>query len=66
MIKSGSRLIICIKDIQLVTGKSERTAKRIMKAIKAKHRRKRGEYVTSADLCEYLHLEKEDVSELLK
>ncbi|MEO6129993.1 MAG: hypothetical protein ABIP30_16710 [Ferruginibacter sp.] len=63
--KTNNRLIICIKDIQLVTGKSERTAKRIMKAIKSKHRRNKREYITRGDLCEHLHLEKEEVSELL-
>ena len=58
---STSRIIICTKDIQRITGKCERTARKIIAKIKASYNKPAHGLVTLEEFCSYCGLKKEEV-----
>ncbi len=46
------RMIICVKDIQIITGKSERSARYLLKKIKEKLNKKKEHMVTFKEFYE--------------
>jgi DNA-directed RNA polymerase specialized sigma subunit len=60
-----NRMIIYTKDIQRITGKSERYGRKIICKIKAKNGKQKHHLVSLAELCEYLGLEIEEVIKYL-
>jgi hypothetical protein len=52
--KTMSRLCIYPKDIQRITGKSERQARNILTNIKAIHNRQKHQFVSIYELCDYM------------
>ena len=56
-------MILCTKDIMKVTGKSERTARRIARRIKLKHN---AAYVTLETFCIYTGFPEEKLFDLLR
>jgi hypothetical protein len=61
-----ARLIICAKDIQQITGKSERTALRLMNKIKKQFHKARHQSINVMEFCEYMGLKLDHVLENLK
>jgi len=59
------RLCIYPKDIQIVTGKSERYGRRLIKKIKEKLAKESHQYVTLEEFCIFTGLKMENVSKLL-
>jgi len=59
------RLCIYPKDIQIVTGKSERYGRRLIKKIKEKLAKEAHQYVTLEEFCIFTGLKMENVSKLL-
>ena len=59
------RISIYPKDIQLITGKSERTSRSIFKKIRISFNKKKGQIVTVKELCEYLGISEEYVIQIL-
>ena len=59
------RVIIYPKDVMLITGKSERYSRDLLKKIKSHLNKKEHQYVSVQELCDYLGLKKEEVSELI-
>jgi hypothetical protein len=60
------RVCIYPKDIQLITGKSERWGRDIIKKIKTRFNKEEHQLVTIDELCIYLGIEPETVRKLLR
>jgi len=60
------RICIYPKDVQIVTGKSERWGREIIKKIKSKFNKQDHQLVTIDEFCSYLGLETTTVRELLR
>jgi len=59
------RLCIYPKDIQIVTGKSERYGRRLIKKIKEKLAKEDHQFVTQEEFCIFTGLKFDNVSKLL-
>lgn len=60
------RLCIYPKDVQIVTGKSERWGREIIKKIKTKFNKEEHQFVTINEFCTYYGLEENKVKQLLR
>lgn len=60
------RLCIYTKDIQVITGKSDRHCRKIIMEIKKLHNKEKHQPVSVIELCEYLKLNINDVEKILK
>ncbi|MGN6292450.1 MAG: hypothetical protein ACTHMV_06850 [Chitinophagaceae bacterium] len=60
-----NRIVIYAKDIMNITGRKERAARALLAAIKKKFKKKKGEFVSVDEFCEFTGLKKESVSEFL-
>jgi hypothetical protein len=60
------RICIYPKDVQIVTGKSERWGREIIKKIKSTFNKQDHQLVTIDEFCSYLGLETTTVRELLR
>lgn len=58
---STNRICIYPKDIQLVTGKSERTARRILSDIKMALGKGQNQFVSLNEFCEFTGLHESEV-----
>lgn len=61
-----NRICIYTKDVQSITGKSERQAREIIKQIRQLTKKEKHQPVTVHDLCEYLGFDPPNVIPLLK
>jgi flagellin-specific chaperone FliS len=61
-----SRICIIAKDIQLITGKSERQCRNIFAHLKVVLNKEKHQEITIQELCEYLGIKIEDVLHLFK
>lgn len=59
------RLCIYPKDVQLITGKSERYSRMLLQKIKLKFEKEDHQFVSIEDFCKYTGLKKELVQPLL-
>ena len=57
--------MIYTKDVQRITGKSDRYARRLMARMKLKYQKEKGQPVSLNEFCEYMGLTKEEVSNFL-
>ena len=55
------RLIIYVKDVEIITGLKTRTARRLLQKIREKEGKSKDQLVTVAEFCNYMHLREEDV-----
>lgn len=60
-----NRIVIYAKDIMNITGRKERAARALLAAIKKKFKKKKGEFVSVDEFCEFTGLKKESVREFL-
>ena len=60
------RITICAKDIQLITGKCERTARRIIAKIKALKEKPKSLYISLSEFCDYTGLKAADVLNVIR
>jgi len=60
------RLCIYPKDIQIVTGKSERYGRRLLKKIKDDIAKENHQYITVEEFCTFTGLKLEEVNRVLK
>jgi len=60
------RICIYPKDIQRITGKSERYGRKLLSEIKAHYKKKAHQFVTISEFCEYTGLNLEDISQYLQ
>ena len=61
-----SRICIYPKDIQMITGKSERQSRNIIIAIKKKFNKEKHQPVTLEEFCEYMGLKLVEVKQFIK
>ena len=59
------RLCIYPKDVQLITGKSERCSRMLLHKIRLKFEKDEHQFVSIEDFCKYTGLKKERVQPLL-
>jgi hypothetical protein len=60
-----NRIVIYAKDIMNITGRKERAARKLLANIKKKYKKKKGEFISVDEFCEYTSLKKESVREFL-
>ena len=60
------RICIYPQDVQLITGKSERYGRKIIKNIKDKLQKQKHQLVTIDEFCTYMGLEKEVVVSFIR
>ena len=61
-----NRVCIYPKDVQWITGKSERHCRRIINNIKACYQKERYQAVTIEEFCSYMGLRVEKVREIIR
>ncbi|MFT6602341.1 MAG: hypothetical protein ACJAZZ_001488 [Dokdonia donghaensis] len=61
-----SRICIYPKDVQVVTGKSERYGRTIIKKIKERLNKEAHQLVTIDEFCDFMGFKEEKVKELLR
>jgi DNA-directed RNA polymerase specialized sigma subunit len=59
------RIVIYAKDIELITGKSERSAHTLLNKIKREKGKTKEQVITITELCQYLGISEETVLQLL-
>jgi len=60
------RLCIYTKDIQIITGKSERYCRQVLTQIRKKLNKQKHQAVSITELCNYLGLTIDEVKQTLK
>jgi hypothetical protein len=60
------RIVIYPKDIMLITGKSERYSRTIMKRMKLHFKKEEHQCISISELCLYLGLDEEIISGIIK
>ena len=60
-----NRIVIYPKDVQNITGKKERTARKLISDIRQSLGKAKNEFVTIDDFCSYTGLKKEQVLDFL-
>lgn len=61
-----TRIVIYAKDIMTITGRCERTARRILAAIRKKYDKPANTFITTDEFCEFTGLTEKTVSAYLK
>ena len=59
------RLVLHTKDVMIITGKSERYSRDLIKKMKEHYLKKRHQYITIKEFCDYLGLDPDEVGEVL-
>ncbi len=59
------RLVIYPKDIMLITGKSERYSRYLLKRMKTYYNKLDHQYITITEMCLYLGLDPDEVSKTI-
>ena len=60
-----NRIVIYAKDISNITGRKERTARKLLASIRKKYKKKKGEFVTIDEFCSYTGIKEERVTQFL-
>jgi hypothetical protein len=60
-----TRIIVYPKDVQRITGKSERYGRKILNKIKDKHGKQKHQLVSLGELCEHLGISENEVAKYL-
>ncbi|MBS1667817.1 MAG: hypothetical protein JST58_10610 [Bacteroidetes bacterium] len=56
------RIVIYAKDITNITGRKERTARKLLALIRKKYKKKKGDFITVKEFCEYTGIGIEQVT----
>lgn len=59
------RLVIYTKDIQCITGRSERYARKVLKKIREKFNKERHQVITRSEFCTYMNLREDEIDNYL-
>jgi hypothetical protein len=60
-----NRIVIYAKDIMNITGRKERAARKLLARIKKKYKKKKGEFISIREFCEFTSLDIELVRSFL-
>lgn len=66
MILIPNRIVIYAKDIQNITGRSERTARKMLTEIRKRCNKSRGEFITIEEFCLHTGFKEKQVVEFLR
>lgn len=55
------RMVIYAKDIETITGRKERTARKMLQSIRKKLGKEKWEFVTIGEFCQHAGISEEDV-----
>jgi len=55
------RIVIYAKDVENITGRKERTARKILQEIREKLGKQKWEFITIREFCEHTGIKEEDV-----
>ena len=55
------RMVVYAKDVQNITGRSERTARALLQKIRLQNGKGRGQFVSVAEFCKFTGLKKDEV-----
>ena len=61
-----NRIAIYAKDIQNITGRRERSARKMLAQIRKKLNKQKGEFITAEEFCKYSGFKMEQVNTFLK
>jgi hypothetical protein len=56
-----NRIVIYAKDISNITGRKERTARKMIAQIRKKYKKKKGDLISVKEFCEFTGLEESEV-----
>lgn len=59
------RLVIYAKDIENITGRRSRTCYTILEKIKKHYHKKKGDFITVREFCEFMNISEELVKDFL-
>jgi len=57
-----NRIVIYAKDIMNITGRRERAARKLLAQIRKKYKKRRGEFISIDEFCQFTGLKEEKVS----
>jgi len=60
-----NRIVIYAKDVMNITGLRERAARSLLARIRKKYRKKKGEYISIDEFCQFTSLKEERVNPFL-
>lgn len=60
-----TRIVIYAKDVMNITGRSERTARKILQQIRKAAGKKRGDMVTVSEFCQFTGIDQHLVTDFL-
>jgi len=60
-----NRIVIYAKDIMNITGRKERAARKLLARIRKKYNKKKGDFLTITEFCEFTGIDKELVKSFL-
>jgi hypothetical protein len=63
--KLSNRVVVTTKDVQLILGKSPRSARDLLQKVKRVLKKKPRQYVTVAEFCEFVGITEAEVREFL-
>lgn len=66
MRKIPQRLCIYTKDIQRITGRSERYSRNLIRKIRSQLNKEDYQFLTVSEFCKYVGIEEEKVKELIQ
>jgi hypothetical protein len=56
-----TRIVIYAKDISNITGRKERTARKLLTQIRTKYQKNKGEFITVREFCQFTGIKEENV-----
>jgi hypothetical protein len=56
-----TRIVIYAKDITNITGRKERTARKLLSQIRIKYQKNKGEFITVGEFCKFTGIKEENV-----
>jgi hypothetical protein len=62
----NKRICIYPQDVQLITGKSERYGRKLIRTIKDKLQKEKHQLVTIDEFCDYMGLKKSEIIPFIK
>ena len=60
-----NRIVIYAKDVMNITGRKERTARKLLAEIRKKYKKQQGEFITIKDFCNHAGIDESLVNTFL-
>jgi hypothetical protein len=60
-----NRIVIYAKDVMNITGRKERAARKLLAQIRRKYKKRRGDFLSMKEFCNFTGLDETEVKEFL-